>query len=254
MLTRRQIMRLAGKNKIPGYTQERDYVQTLFLYCLYPEEDIVFKGGTALRLVHKSNRYSEDLDFNSYTDRTEKVLKDAVERLGDFGIEGEVKDEYAQERSYSFRLVYKGPLYVTGEKGKGGIEIEVSLREESIEKKTKFISSQYEDINDFLITVLSIEHITAEKVRALMVRKKPRDLYDLWFLINKGIQIEKKLLDRKLRLYDREFKMQGLREAIDEVEDGWERDLETLLPTIPDFEDVSSEVLEKFQDSVTRHT
>ncbi len=248
MLTRRQIMKLATKNKIPGYTQERDYVQTLFLYCLYPEEDIVFKGGTALRLVHKSNRYSEDLDFNSYTDRTENVLKNTVKRLEDFGIEGEVKDEYTHEWSYSFRLVYKGPLYVTGEKGKGGIDIEVSLREETIEKETKFLSSQYEDINDFLITVLDIKDITAEKVRALMVRKKPRDLYDLWFLINKGIYIRKKLIDQKLRMYDREFRLQEFKEAIQEVEDGWKRDLETLLPSTPDFEQVSGDVLEVFEE------
>jgi len=248
MLTRRQIMKLAGKNKIPGYTQERDYIQTLFLYCLYPEKDIVFKGGTALRLVHKSNRYSEDLDFNSYTDQTENILKNTVSRLEDFGIEGEIKDESTQEWSYSFRLVYKGPLHVSGEKGKGGIEVEVSLREENIDKKTNLVSSQYEDINDFLISVLSIEHITAEKVRALMIRKKPRDLYDLWFLINKGVQIEKKLLDEKLQLYDKEFEIQGLKEAIGEVEDGWKRDLETLLPSIPDFEEVSAQVVERFKE------
>lgn len=248
MLTRRQIMKIARKNKIPGYTQERDYIQTLFLYCLYPEKEIVFKGGTALRLVHKSNRYSEDLDFNSYTDRTEKILKNAVKRLEDFGIKGEIKDEYTDERSYSFRLVYKGPLYVSGEKGKGGIDIEVSLREETIEKETKFVSSKYEDINDFLITVLSLEHITAEKLRALMIRRKPRDLYDLWFLINKGVTIERKLLDKKLQLYDKKFKIKGLREAIGEVENGWERDLETLLPSIPDFDSVSADVIEKFQD------
>lgn len=248
MLTRRQIMKLAGKNKIPGYTQERDYIQTLFLYCLYPEKDIVFKGGTALRLVHKSNRYSEDLDFNSYTDQTENILKNTAKQLEDFGIEGEIKDESTQEWSYSFRLVYKGPLHVSGEKGKGGIEVEVSLREENIDKKTNLVSSQYEDINDFLISVLSIEHITAEKVRALMIRKKPRDLYDLWFLINKGVQIEKKLLDEKLQLYDKEFEIQGLKEAIGEVEDGWKRDLETLLPSIPDFEEVSAQVVERFKE------
>jgi len=241
-------MKLAGKNKIPGYTQERDYIQTLFLYCLYPEKDIVFKGGTALRLVHKSNRYSEDLDFNSYTDQTENILKNTAKQLEDFGIEGEIKDESTQEWSYSFRLVYKGPLHVSGEKGKGGIEVEVSLREENIDKKTNLVSSQYEDINDFLISVLSIEHITAEKVRALMIRKKPRDLYDLWFLINKGVQIEKKLLDEKLQLYDKEFEIQGLKEAIGEVEDGWKRDLETLLPSIPDFEEVSAQVVERFKE------
>lgn len=247
MLTRRQIMRLASRNKIPGYTQERDYVQTLFLYCLYPEKDIVFKGGTALRLVHKNNRYSEDLDFNSYTEKTEDIIKSSVERLSSFGIEAQLKDKDIYQNSYSSRLVYKGPLFVEGDKGKGGIKIDVSLRQESIEKETKLVSSQYADVNDFLITVLTLEHITAEKLRALIIRKKARDLYDLWVLLNRGIEIDKSLLDKKLRLYDREFKLKELKEAIKEIEDGWERDLETLLPSRPDYKTISTQVIESFE-------
>ena len=247
MLTRRQIMRLASRNKIPGYTQERDYIQTLFLYCLYPEDDIVFKGGTALRLVHKNNRYSEDLDFNSYTEKTEDMIQRTADRLNSFGIKAQIRDKEIYEDSYSSRLVYKGPLFVRGEKGKGGIEIDVSLREESIEKETRLVSSQYADVNDFLVTVLTLEHITAEKIRALIIRKKARDLYDLWTLLEKGIEIEQKLLDKKLGLYDRGFESTELEEAIKDVEDGWERDLRTLLPSIPEYESISSMVMEKLR-------
>lgn len=35
-----------------------------------------------------------------------------------------------------------------------------------------------------LVTVLTLEHLMAEKVRALLVRGKPRDLYDVWLLLS----------------------------------------------------------------------
>ena len=44
----------------------REYLQHLFLSFLYQEkksEALLFKGGTALRLVWRSPRFSEDLDF-----------------------------------------------------------------------------------------------------------------------------------------------------------------------------------------------
>src|SRR3989338_9448761 len=47
----------------------REYVQHLFLTELYqlPEsEKLLFKGGTALRIVYNSPRFSEDLDFSLF--------------------------------------------------------------------------------------------------------------------------------------------------------------------------------------------
>src|SRR3989344_4195390 len=44
----------------------REYCQHLFLSYIYkqPNSDrLLFKGGTALRIVFRSPRYSEDLDF-----------------------------------------------------------------------------------------------------------------------------------------------------------------------------------------------
>jgi len=49
--------------------QERDYVQHLLLALLYTRsQELIFKGGTALRLVLRGNRYSEELDFNGPAD------------------------------------------------------------------------------------------------------------------------------------------------------------------------------------------
>jgi len=65
MLTRQQLQKIAQRHRIGLQAQERDYVQHLLLNQLYyRSQDLIFKGGTALRLVYGGNRYSEDLDFN----------------------------------------------------------------------------------------------------------------------------------------------------------------------------------------------
>jgi predicted nucleotidyltransferase component of viral defense system len=47
----------------------REYIQHLFLTELYQlsgSEKLLFKGGTALRIVYHSPRFSEDLDFSLF--------------------------------------------------------------------------------------------------------------------------------------------------------------------------------------------
>lgn len=69
MLTRAPIQRLAQRHGIGIQAQERDYLQYLLLFSLYGKSQVlVFKGGTALRIVYKGNRYSEDLNFNGPAD------------------------------------------------------------------------------------------------------------------------------------------------------------------------------------------
>ena len=69
----------------------REYCQHLFLSYLYQQprsERLLFKGGTALRIVFRSPRFSEDLDFtgsNIRQQEIEKIFTDtlvALERTG----------------------------------------------------------------------------------------------------------------------------------------------------------------------------
>ena len=56
MLTKAQIQRIAQRNGVGMQVQERDYVQHLILWLLYSRNQaLIFKGGTALRLVYGGN-------------------------------------------------------------------------------------------------------------------------------------------------------------------------------------------------------
>ena len=82
----------------------------------------------------------------------------------------------------------------------------------------------------FVVTVLTLEHLMAEKIRALMVRGKPRDLYDIWLLLHQEVEPNMALVERKLALYETSWEPGALEEAMERVRPDWERDLRPLLP------------------------
>jgi hypothetical protein len=114
MLTKAQIQRIAQRNGIGMQVQERDYMQHLLLWLLYSRgQDLIYKGGTALRMVYGGNRYSEDLDFNGQDDVAvlQSSWKELVARLRDFGVQAEMRREWESEVGYSFDISFQGPLY-----------------------------------------------------------------------------------------------------------------------------------------------
>ena len=86
MLTRTQIQRLAQRNHIGMQAQERDYLQHLLLMLLYSRSQaLIFKGGTALRLVYRGGRYSEDLDFSVWPAGLRSARQSAAPSFAPFG-------------------------------------------------------------------------------------------------------------------------------------------------------------------------
>jgi len=190
MLTRAQIQRLAQRNGIGLQAQERDYVQHLLLFRLYRRtQALIFKGGTALRVVHRGNRYSEDLDFNGPADMP------------------------ALQKSWG----------------------------EEVSTRRVLVTPEYDNLRPFVVIVLSAEHLFAEKVRALLVRGKPRDLYDLWLLHAQGVraEAENELIQRKLALYDLALTPKVVEEAFRRAAADWERDLRPLLPQFIPWQDTA---------------
>src|SRR5947199_9599316 len=62
----------------------REYVQQLFLSYFYQHsqtDKIFFKGGTSLRIVYKSPRFSEDLDFGSTLHDISEIERAVLETL-----------------------------------------------------------------------------------------------------------------------------------------------------------------------------
>jgi predicted nucleotidyltransferase component of viral defense system len=243
MLTRTQIQRLAQRNHIGMQAQERDYLQHLLLAQLYTHSQaLIFKGGTALRLVYHGNRYSEDLDFNGPddVDSLRRLWGEVVASLKDFGINAEVRGEWVADVGYSLDVSYQGPLYDGRDRSKGKVRVDVNRRPEVVKTRRELVNSEYDDVRPFVVTVLTPEHVLAEKVRALLVRGKPRDLYDIWLLLNQGVPPDRALIERKLELYQMAFSAEALQEAIARVQADWERDLRPLLPQFVAYEDVVS--------------
>ena len=170
MLTKAQIQRIAQRNGIGMQVQERDYVQHLLLWLYYSRsQDLVYKGGTALRMVYGGNRYSEDLDFNG--PRDVPVLRSSwqeiIARLRDFGITAEMRREWESDVGYSFDVSFQGPLFDGRDRSKGKVRVNVNRRPEEVAARRELVTSEYDDVRPFVVTVLTQEHLLAEKIRAL---------------------------------------------------------------------------------------
>lgn len=200
MITRDQVAVMAKNLNANETTVFREYLQLLFLSRLYtfPESKAVFfKGGTALHVIFQAPRFSEDLDF------TVNLAKTAFNRL----IE-RVFRKFSPEEGISF----KKKNSVAGRKylltaGKNVLPYEVfvsldfSFREKVFDPQKSPVKTEYPVLFDSYVYHLSKEEIAAEKIRAIMTRKKGRDWYDLWFLLNRNVGLDNKLVNEKLKYY-----------------------------------------------------
>jgi predicted nucleotidyltransferase component of viral defense system len=246
MLTKAQIQRMAHRYGVGLQAQERDYLQHLLLWLLYSRsQELIFKGGTALRMVYGGHRYSEDLDFNGQGDLAalQSSWKETVSRLRDFGVTAEIRREWLSDVGYSFDVSFQGPLFDGRDRSKGKVRVDVNRRPEEVAARRALVMSEYDDVRPFVVTVLTPEHLLAEKIRALLVRAKPRDLYDIWLLLNQGVRPDNLLIERKLALYEMAWDQDALVEALDRARTGWERDLKHLLPQFVPYELVREGVI-----------
>lgn len=258
MLTRNQLAKIAQKNQIGLGAQERDYIEHIFLSLLYGKsQDFVFKGGTALRIAYNFARFSEDLDFNSHlsAEEVKDILESTVSQLESFGVKAEFRNikmfKENGERGATGDISYQGPLFIGKSESKGKVRVDVSLRGEEGETKRIVVVPKYDDISQFVLTVFSLNEIFAEKVRALIIRGKSRDLYDVWVLLGRGTEINYQLINKKLMLYQKTFDFEKFKRNVEKSKKGWERDLSGLLSQVTPFEIVKEEVLTAFKNKKT---
>lgn len=182
MIDLKTIRELADRHQTTTGNIAQEYFQHLFLSHLYREKDadgFLFKGGTALRMVWKSPRFSEDLDFTgsgTNIQTIESVLERTLIGVEEEGIE--VKIEEAQKTSGGYFAV----LPFEAGTNRGGVQLEVSLRPSG---RMKGVTALV--VSDFLppFTLIHLEEkiLVREKVSALLTRAKPRDFYDLYFIL-----------------------------------------------------------------------
>lgn len=163
------------------------------------KENYTLKGGNALKLGHASPRSSSDLDFTvkggvftrdaaehekalgHFLSLFERGLRQAETRFG--MVLGVSRSEIRPKRdprtfpSFEVKVSYAelGPkkFFVTT------VKLDISLNEIVCED-AEFI------LDDFAISVASLNDIVAEKLRSILQqvpreRSRPRDFYDIWY-------------------------------------------------------------------------
>jgi len=242
MITAEQLKQFARKNALRPDQQEKDYALRILLKSLYQrEERPLFKGGTCLRFCYGLNRFSEDLDFSMGISpaRFQSLVHQSAKALSDYGIDYEFRKEelFEKQGSYTCTLRFRGPLWTGKPQFYNSINIDAGKRAGVIlAPEWKLVGSEYPDLDNFMAHTMQIAEIFAEKASALFTRKKGRDLYDVWFLAQKGVALDKGLFERKLGL----LKEKPALTLIGKEE--YERDMAGLVPRLVPYEQVAKEV------------
>lgn len=190
-----QLGQLQKKLEISPVEILREEKEVLILYLLSKSKiskNLVFKGGTALRLVYGSPRYSQDLDFSLIKNFSFFEFEHFVKELEDEDSEFFSKDIYHKRNTFFALIGVKTKLLSQS----FSIKIEISKRDPPYKKQDfslKTISSPVSILSP-LIYVASLERIFYEKNIALKTRREPRDYFDLWWLkekLKKEIKIPK---------------------------------------------------------------
>ena len=201
MITKEQVVNLVKTKKINETTIFREYLQLLFLSELYKEKEsqkIFFKGGTAIHLIYKAPRFSEDLDFS--VELKEKEFLGFIKKLFD-RISKIENVQFQEKKSITGRrfLLTAPPTILSY---KTFVNLDFSFREKVLEPQKSIIETDYPVLFTSFVYHLSKDEIFAEKIRAILTRAKGRDLYDLWFLLNQGAAIDNNLVKEKLKYYN----------------------------------------------------
>jgi predicted nucleotidyltransferase component of viral defense system len=205
MISTADMVKLSNNYGIDSFTLLREYVQISFLDKLFGfsnAKNLVFKGGTALRFFLNSPRFSEDLDFSAtlndkeITDLVNKTASSLKKLIGEIKVKDIESIVGTTKKLYFQTELSKQPLT---------IKLDFSKKNDCLKTKIGIIKTNLPIITTVPISFMDPEEILAEKTRAILTRKKGRDLYDIWFLINQGYKLNLEFIKEKLNLYNEKY-------------------------------------------------
>jgi predicted nucleotidyltransferase component of viral defense system len=181
----------------------REYIQHLFLSHFYSYSDsgkIYFKGGTALRIIYSSPRFSEDLDFSSTSStftKIEDIIIQTIKEIEREGIKIDIKESKVTTGGYLAIINFS----LQGQKI--DIKLEISQRKEKNIGEIITIANDY--ILPYTMMAITKDLLVAGKVYALLDRQKARDFFDLYYILRANLlpAKEKDILKKVLILLEK---------------------------------------------------
>ncbi|MBW8191441.1 nucleotidyl transferase AbiEii/AbiGii toxin family protein [Neiella marina] len=172
-------------------------------------QSLTFIGGTSLRMCYNSSRLSEDLDFNggfnfkpSDFDGLELDIKQYIEKKYETDVYVGKPSAEAQGDTSSWKIsIEKEPNRPDLPRQKMHIDV---CAIPSFESERRPLVNHYNLVvptEGLLIPVQSLNEALADKLIALAYRSrriKPRDVWDIAWLKQKGVTLSSLLIDKKL--------------------------------------------------------
>ncbi len=266
MIRSSEIQKIANKDRVRDKQIEKDYIISWILFGISQNsillDNLIFKGGTALKKMYFSDyRYSEDIDFTLLIDNLsnkeiftefDKIIRNIKDESN---ITLKIVNEYEHKKSKSinFYIAYVGPLQ--GKLTSRDLKVDITRGEilefDFVQKK---VITSYTDLIDYEINIncYSLYEVLIEKMTALIGRSIPRDLYDLWYLL----EYEKLNIDEFYFEFERKALNKGhnpkvfadkvqAKKAVFERE--WKNSLQNQIHDLPDFSQVMRELRKHFR-------
>lgn len=186
MISSNAISQAARRNQTTELNIAREYCQHLFLGAFYREsgsENVMFKGGTALRIVYGSPRFSEDLDFSGFQTSIREIEDWVTAAAGEMERNAiPVSISESKRTSGGYLAIIASPVHDLPVQ----IQVQVSLRRrDDVNGQGVLVAPEL--LPAYTLTQLPERLLVEEKLEALMTRRKPRDYYDLYFMLRKGL-------------------------------------------------------------------
>lgn len=184
-------------------------------------DELYFGGGTMLRLCHGLNRYSTDLDFWIKPDaESAKIYAKLKEALS---VNYTISDN--QNKFYSLVFQIKSPI------SKRSLKIEIRKEQDNFEWERRIAFSNFTN-KQVQLNSLTLDQMMKNKISALLSRKIIRDVFDIDFLVKRGVKINVE-----------KFKLETMLKVIESFN---ERDLKVTLGSLLEKNERDYVVNEKF--------
>ncbi|MBU0576392.1 nucleotidyl transferase AbiEii/AbiGii toxin family protein [Patescibacteria group bacterium] len=182
MLTRQQLEIINRKSlRYPLHIAEKDYFLALVLQIIVASSTgkaLIFKGGTALHHCYLDQyRFSEDLDFSS--NKTPLPIEEIRKIFNNINYLSIKKDYLSQTTIKIEKLQYTGPLIQPN-----SLKVEIDFLQNVLLPPQTMTYHNVWGV-DFMVAVMDIKEICAEKIRAMSDRARYRDFYDIYLLLEK---------------------------------------------------------------------
>ena len=200
-----EIVEIADSKNIKKEVIDKDWILGHFLNAMFAFSDVsknfVFKGGTCLKKNYfQDYRFSEDLDFTLLDKQfvinelfIKKIIKLAEQNSGAKFHLKHIKPQICKDapHGYEVTVMFWGAYHKPNQvilpvnRWQTKIKLDISFSEKAIlkpEKKSIFHIYSDSDIVKSRVSVYPLNEIAAEKLRSLLQRNRPRDIYDLQYL------------------------------------------------------------------------